>query len=164
MVTSARQSAWPLDWLIENLASAGLRQPCLVRLKLYKRLKGRPATLWPGCSQLGDLSVLPDLDLAALLPGGPGWTDVQRSLKHDPEGPSGCCAKDWRCGEGAGVAPRARAAGAGTQRRTAPDLGADPGAQPLGDHSQCAAQPGGHGQWQPLMPATRWFHRIQVGG
>jgi hypothetical protein len=42
--------------------------------------------------------VLPDLDLAALLPGGPGWTDVQRSLKHDPEGPSGCCATDWRCG------------------------------------------------------------------
>jgi mRNA interferase MazF len=35
MVTSARQSAWPLDWPIENLASAGLRQPCLVRLKLF---------------------------------------------------------------------------------------------------------------------------------
>ena len=25
-------------------------------------------------------------DLAALLPGGPGWSDVQRSLRHDPEG------------------------------------------------------------------------------
>jgi hypothetical protein len=37
-------------------------------------------------SRLGDLSALPDLDLAALLPGGPGWTEVQRSLKHDPEG------------------------------------------------------------------------------
>jgi proteic killer suppression protein len=50
MVTSARQSAWPLDWPIENLASAGLRQPCLVRLKLYKRLKGCPATPWQGNS------------------------------------------------------------------------------------------------------------------
>jgi GT2 family glycosyltransferase len=49
---------------------------------------------WTGClgegghaiSRLGDLSVLPELDLTALLPGGPGWADVQRSLKHDPEG------------------------------------------------------------------------------
>lgn len=37
-------------------------------------------------SGLGDLASLPELDLAALLPGGPGWTDVQRSLRHDPEG------------------------------------------------------------------------------
>jgi GT2 family glycosyltransferase len=37
-------------------------------------------------SRLGDLSALPDLDMAALLPGGPGWSDVQRSLRHDPEG------------------------------------------------------------------------------
>lgn len=37
-------------------------------------------------SRLGELSALPDLDMAALLPGGPGWTDVQRSLRHDPEG------------------------------------------------------------------------------
>jgi GT2 family glycosyltransferase len=37
-------------------------------------------------SQLGDLGALPDLDMAALLPGGPGWTDVQCSLRHDPEG------------------------------------------------------------------------------
>lgn len=37
-------------------------------------------------SWLGELSALPDLDMAALLPGGPGWTDVQRSLRHDPEG------------------------------------------------------------------------------
>jgi GT2 family glycosyltransferase len=36
--------------------------------------------------RLGELSALPDLDLAALLPGGPGWTNVQRSLRHDPEG------------------------------------------------------------------------------
>ena len=33
---------------------------------------------------LGDS--LPELDMAALLPGGPGWNDVQRSLRHDPEG------------------------------------------------------------------------------
>jgi GT2 family glycosyltransferase len=37
-------------------------------------------------SQLGDLGALPELDMAALLPGGPGWADVQRSLRHDPEG------------------------------------------------------------------------------
>jgi mRNA interferase MazF len=35
MVTSARQSAWPLDWPIANLTAAGLNQPCLVRLKLF---------------------------------------------------------------------------------------------------------------------------------
>jgi mRNA interferase MazF len=35
MVTSARQSAWPLDWPIDNLTAAGLKQPCLVRLKLF---------------------------------------------------------------------------------------------------------------------------------
>ena len=35
MVTSARQSAWPLDGPIDNLAAAGLGQPCLVRLKLF---------------------------------------------------------------------------------------------------------------------------------
>jgi GT2 family glycosyltransferase len=32
------------------------------------------------------LSAVPELELAALLPGGPGWTDVQSNLKHDPEG------------------------------------------------------------------------------
>jgi GT2 family glycosyltransferase len=37
-------------------------------------------------ARMGDLGALPELDLAALLPGGPGWTDVQRSLRHDPEG------------------------------------------------------------------------------
>lgn len=36
--------------------------------------------------RLGELRDLPELDLAALLPGGPGWTDVQRCLRHDPEG------------------------------------------------------------------------------
>ena len=35
---------------------------------------------------MGDLAALPELDMAALLPGGPGWSDVQRSLRHDPEG------------------------------------------------------------------------------
>ena len=37
-------------------------------------------------AQMGDLAALPELDMAALLPGGPGWSDVQRSLRHDPEG------------------------------------------------------------------------------
>ena len=37
-------------------------------------------------ARMGDLGDLPELDLAALLPGGPGWSDVQRSLRHDPEG------------------------------------------------------------------------------
>jgi GT2 family glycosyltransferase len=37
-------------------------------------------------TQLGDLQAIPELDLPALLPGGPGWADVQRSLRHDPEG------------------------------------------------------------------------------
>ena len=37
-------------------------------------------------ARLGDLGALPELDMAALLPGGPGWADVQRSLRHDPEG------------------------------------------------------------------------------
>ncbi|MCP9827921.1 glycosyltransferase [Synechococcus sp. L2F] len=35
---------------------------------------------------MGDLAALADLDMAALLPGGPGWADVQRCLRHDPEG------------------------------------------------------------------------------
>ncbi len=35
---------------------------------------------------MGDLAALADLNMAALLPGGPGWADVQRCLRHDPEG------------------------------------------------------------------------------
>ncbi len=35
---------------------------------------------------MGDLAALADLDMAALLPGGPGWADVQHCLRHDPEG------------------------------------------------------------------------------
>lgn len=49
---------------------------------------------WTGClgeggeaiGRMGDLGTLPQLDLAALVPGGPGWGDVQRCLCHDPEG------------------------------------------------------------------------------
>ena len=37
-------------------------------------------------ARMGDLGDLPELDMAALLPGGPGWSDVQRNLRHDPEG------------------------------------------------------------------------------
>lgn len=35
MVTSAQQSAWPLDWRIQECQAAGLQQPCLVRFKLF---------------------------------------------------------------------------------------------------------------------------------
>lgn len=35
MITTARRSIWPLDWPIQDLASAGLRQACVVRLKLF---------------------------------------------------------------------------------------------------------------------------------
>lgn len=35
MITSARQSSWPLDWPIADLNAAGLRQDCVVRLKLF---------------------------------------------------------------------------------------------------------------------------------
>jgi mRNA interferase MazF len=35
MITSARQSSWPLDWPLEDLKAAGLPQPCLVRFKLF---------------------------------------------------------------------------------------------------------------------------------
>ena len=34
MVTSARQSHWPLDWAIQELEGTGLPQPCVVRFKL----------------------------------------------------------------------------------------------------------------------------------
>jgi mRNA interferase MazF len=35
MITSARHSAWPLDSLVSDLTSAGLRSPSLVRMKLF---------------------------------------------------------------------------------------------------------------------------------
>jgi len=68
-------------------------------------------------SRMGDLAALPELNLAALLPGGPGWTDVvnrQRvgftametwrvrpehgaGLRSRPEG-TGACRVGWgRC-------------------------------------------------------------------
>lgn len=35
MITTARRSSWPLDWPIQDLASAGLKEACCVRLKLF---------------------------------------------------------------------------------------------------------------------------------
>ena len=35
MVTSATQSSWPHDWVIQVLSTTGLKQPCRVRLKLF---------------------------------------------------------------------------------------------------------------------------------
>ena len=35
MITSAGQSSWPADHLIENLDSAGLPAECVIRLKLF---------------------------------------------------------------------------------------------------------------------------------
>ena len=35
MITSARQSSWPLDCPIDDLDHAGLLIPCVVRLKLF---------------------------------------------------------------------------------------------------------------------------------
>lgn len=35
MITSARQSAWPLDVPVTDLASAGLTTACVVRMKLF---------------------------------------------------------------------------------------------------------------------------------
>jgi mRNA interferase MazF len=35
MITSARQSAWPQDVAVTDLASAGLDMACLVRMKLF---------------------------------------------------------------------------------------------------------------------------------
>ncbi|MFO0104470.1 MAG: type II toxin-antitoxin system PemK/MazF family toxin [Cyanobium sp.] len=51
MVTSARQSSWPLDWELQQVEAAGLPRPCLVRFKLFtldQRLVLRPlGTLHP---------------------------------------------------------------------------------------------------------------------
>lgn len=35
MITSAKHSAWPLDTVIDDLSSAGLPAPSLIRLKLF---------------------------------------------------------------------------------------------------------------------------------
>jgi mRNA interferase MazF len=34
MITSAKHSAWPFDFPITDIASAGLSQPCVIRCKL----------------------------------------------------------------------------------------------------------------------------------
>ena len=51
MITSARQSAWPLDWPIVDLTAAGLPQACVVRLKLFtldeRLVLGRLGALGP---------------------------------------------------------------------------------------------------------------------
>jgi mRNA interferase MazF len=51
MITSAKRSAWPLDMPITNLASAGLRVPCVVRAKLnsvdYRLIERKSGTLAP---------------------------------------------------------------------------------------------------------------------
>lgn len=57
MVTSARQSAWPHDWLIQDLQAAGLTVPCLVRMKLFS-LDERLV--------LGDLGLLAGVDQAGV--------------------------------------------------------------------------------------------------
>jgi hypothetical protein len=41
---------------------------------------------WTHCLGEGQEAIARMGDLAALLPGAPGWSDVQRSLRHDPEG------------------------------------------------------------------------------
>lgn len=35
MITTATRSNWPSDIIIEDLATAGLKQPCVVRWKLF---------------------------------------------------------------------------------------------------------------------------------
>ena len=35
MVTTARHSSWPLDWVIQHREGTGLPNDCLVRLKLF---------------------------------------------------------------------------------------------------------------------------------
>lgn len=57
MITSVRQSSWPLDWQIEDLQVAGLAQPCVVRLKLFT-LDERLV--------LGSLGALAEVDRAAV--------------------------------------------------------------------------------------------------
>ena len=61
MVTTADQSTWPLDWRIVNLKAAGLKQPCLIRMKLFtldERLLLEP---------LGKLAIVDQKGLASRL-------------------------------------------------------------------------------------------------
>jgi hypothetical protein len=99
-------------------------------------------------ARLGDLDALPDLDMAALLPGGPGWMDVQRSLRHDPRR-SVSTALLRPGGAGAGGAAGAGAAGA-TRERAAPRTSVLIPVHNHWDHAQCPAQPGGDGQRHQL--------------
>lgn len=51
MITSARNSAWPFDIPISDLAGAGLMQPCSVRMKInsasYELIEKRIGSLAP---------------------------------------------------------------------------------------------------------------------
>ena len=115
-------------------------------LRHWTRCLGAGGTALEG---LGDLAAIEGLNLAKLLPGGPGWGDVQRCLRHDPEGAFRLL--DY------GLALRGLEALLAPERLVSADsteapqvVGADPGAQPMGDHAECAAQPGGDGQLHPF--------------
>lgn len=69
MITSARQSSWPLDCPIEDLQTAGLPQACVVRLKLFT-LDERLV--------LGSLGVLAAVDRSAV------GAQLARLLPPDP--------------------------------------------------------------------------------
>jgi len=61
MVTTANHSTWPLDWRIADLQAAGLKQPCLIRMKLFtldERLLQEP---------LGKLSIVDQKGLESRL-------------------------------------------------------------------------------------------------
>jgi len=59
------------------------RDPLAWLLRHLTRCLGAGGSALEG---LGDLAAIEGLNLAELLPGGPGWGDVQRCLRHDPEG------------------------------------------------------------------------------
>ena len=66
MITSARRSAWPLDWPLEDLEAAGLPQPCLVRFKLFT-LDERLVSGWLGALAAADRAGV-EAQLGKLLP------------------------------------------------------------------------------------------------
>lgn len=64
MVTTAERSAWPLDWPILDLKEAGLKKPCLIRMKLFtldERLLLEPLGLLAMTDQEGVAGRLADL-------------------------------------------------------------------------------------------------------
>ncbi len=69
MITSAKQSSWPLDWPIQQWSTAGLSQPCTVRFKLFS-LDERLI--------LGALGQLASVDAAGV------QVHLQRLLKLNP--------------------------------------------------------------------------------